>query len=351
MLIGFWASWGVTILVTLVFIVVLRRLAPKLGLVDFPGGRKQHAGEIPLVGGIALFLGFTVGCLTLYQSLSVYRAFFVCAIILILLGIADDLRELSALWRLMGQLVVAIVAIIWGDALLTDLGDLFCLGPIHLKVVGIALSLIAIVGFINAFNMLDGNDGLCGSLALVQLGYMALLAGLKGQYHELFPIILLCTAIVIFLCFNFPFKKGQASVFMGDSGSMLLGFAVAWYAIRFSQGDQPLAQPVTFLWLIAVPLFDCFNVIVKRLKQGASPMQAGREHIHHILLDRGYSPFQTVCIISALSLVLGGVGVALHIFTVPESASFSLFILVFVIYFVYSQYFPTIARWLNIRSL
>lgn len=344
---GFWVSWGLTIVVSWACLMILKRLAPKLGLVDLPGGRKQHEGIIPVVGGLALFLGFTIGCLTLAQPLHLYRAFFASSIILILLGLADDLHEISARWRLIGQVLVAAIVVGWGGAFLGDLGDLIGTGHIHLLVIGYIISVIAIVGFINAFNMLDGNDGLSGSLALITLGFIALLAWREGDYYELYPVLLLCTAIAVFLLFNFPLGRLRASIFMGDVGSMILGFAIAWYCVRLSQGGQALAQPATFLWLIAVPLYDCFNVIIKRLKNGLSPMQAGREHIHHILIDQGYGSLAVVCIIDFMAIILGAIGVLLYELGVPEVGSFALFLLGFIIYTVYCQYLPDIARLLR----
>ena len=323
---------------------MFKQLAPKLGLVDVPGGRKQHQGAVPVVGGLAIFLGFTIGYLTLPQSLDIYRPFFVCAILIMLLGLADDLRELSARSRLIGQIGVAIIAVVWGGALLHNLGNLIFTGPITLSWCGYLLSILAIVGFMNAFNMLDGNDGLCGSLAFIQLGFIALLAWVHGDLNAFSPLILLCTTVGVFLLFNFPLKRQQANVFLGDVGSMLLGLAIAWYCIRLSQGQHAIAQPATFLWIIAIPLFDCCNVVIKRLKNGYSPMEADREHVHHILLDRGFSSLKTVCVIDAFAILFALIGVALSLLHIPEAISFILFIAAFIVYCMYDLFLPGLVQ-------
>jgi UDP-GlcNAc:undecaprenyl-phosphate GlcNAc-1-phosphate transferase len=344
---NFLISCLLTVIITSTAIAWLKRLSLKLNLVDQAGGRKLHQGKVPVVGGLALFSGFAFASLTLNQPLTFYRPFFACGAIIVLLGLADDLHDVNAYVRLLGQIAVACMAMFWGGIILDNLGPIVYNTPLLLSHTRWLVSLAAFIGLINAINMLDGHDGLAGSLCFIQLGFMALLAYMGQQINEVKILLVLMLAIMVFLYFNFPSKTKSARIFMGDAGSMFLGFTLTWFTIHLSQPPDAVASPVTFLWIMAVPLFDFFNVVFKRLRKRRSPLQADREHIHHILGDHHFNKQQTLFIIIAVTILMALLGCSLFWFGVRDAFSFGLFLLFFILYLKYCHKIHCIFNWLK----
>lgn len=328
-------SLSVAFAITVLTIILLKPLSIRLGLVDEPGGRKDHQGHVPLIGGIAISVGLGFGLLTLNISLSDYRSFIAISILLIITGLLDDFHELAPRSRLLVQLVVGLLMCFWGKLVLLHVGNLFNFGDIHLGYFAIPLTVIAVIGVINAFNMTDGLDGLAGSLALIEFIFMLWLAIHINASDEIQILQLLIATVIAFLLFNFPFPgRKQAKVFMGDAGSMLLGFCLVWFALKLSQGSDTstLVSPVTFLWLTAVPILDIGSVIWRRLSHKRSPFSADRGHWHHYLQAKGYSSFKAVLAISFFAIVSSFVGIAGEYWHAPESVMFASFLIVFFAY-------------------
>lgn len=329
--------------ITTLIILFLKRIALKIDLVDLPGGRKQHQGNIPLIGGLAILIGFLFTCLILSSPLSwpltSYKPLFCGMILIVFLGLADDLHELTPRLRLLGQMIIVLLAIFWGNNALSDLGNLFFLGNIHFDWIGSTIfTILAWLSFINASNMQDGTDGLAGTVSFMQITMLCLVA--FWGHAELDSIILtiFLGALLVFLIFNFPLPKNKrpAKIFMGDAGSLLLGFFTAWFAIHFSQysfqNNHYFPPPVTFLWITAIPLFDFFAVTVGRIRRHRSPMKGGRDHFHHFCQRKGYSPFFMVLGISSLSLIFSIIGLSFVYFGVSEGISFTLLLILLIGY-------------------
>jgi len=317
--------------IALISIILLKPLAMRLGLVDAPGGRKLHEGNIPLIGGIAMFLGFSFALLTLDVSLSTYRCLIAGSGLLVVTGLLDDFHELTPRSRLFIQIFVGILMVWWGNVSLESFGNLFSLGEIKSGFFAFPITVLAVVTIINAVNMTDGADGLAGSVAFVEFFYLAWLShhahlAVTGQL-----IYLVITVLLAFLCFNFPWRQ-KPSVFMGDSGSMWLGFMLAWFCIELSQALHKAAEPVVFLYIMAIPLWDISSVIVRRLTRGFSPFKADRGHLHHCLLEHGFSSLQVAVIISLLSAILGLIGILGAKFNLSEMILFITFIILFIFY-------------------
>jgi UDP-GlcNAc:undecaprenyl-phosphate GlcNAc-1-phosphate transferase len=317
--------------ITLATMLLLRPLAIRLGLMDEPGGRKHHEGNIPLIGGIAMLLGFGFSLLTLDVSLSNYRCLIAGVSLLVVTGLLDDFHELSPRSRLFIQIFVGILMVWWGNISLQSFGNLFSLGMIKVGFFAFPLTVIAVVAIINAVNMTDGVDGLAGSIAFVEFFYLAWLSHHANLIIDKQIIYLIIMSLLAFLFFNFPWRQ-RASVFMGDSGSMMLGFLLSWFCISLSQASHFAARPVVFLWIMAVPLFDISSVVVRRLTRGFSPFKADRGHLHHYLLKRGLSSLQVTFIISLLSGILGLIGILGEKYQMRESILFVSFIVLFFIY-------------------
>ena len=216
--------------------------------------------------------------------------------------------------------------------MLEDLGAIgFNAEIATLGMFSVPLTVFAAVGVINAVNMSDGIDGLAGCVSLVALISLALVAYWGGAFERLPLLGMLIAVIGAFLCFNL--RLGRASVFMGDAGSMFLGFALAWFLIDFSQGDDRLLPPAVALWIFAVPLIDTVAMMLRRTLRGRSPFAADREHFHHVLLLAGFSPKITLVIILTVSAACAAAGMAAWYLGVPEAVLFYAFLILFALYF------------------
>jgi len=306
-----WLSALLAGALTALGIAVLARYAGRLSLIDIPHGRKRHPARTPLVGGLALALGFFLSALIGGQLGAVSPAFWLAAALLLATGVLDDMREFSSRPKFAVQIAAGLMVVYWGGGLLTDLGDLFGFGAIHLGWAAVPFTVFGFIGVINAINMIDGIDGLAGLLVLASLLGFAAIAQAGGLTGDARLILLLCAALAAFLAFNLrtPWRS-RAAVFLGDAGSLFLGFVLAWYAITFASHPSGPMQPVTALWLLAIPLFDAVRMTAKRLCRGGNPFAADREHLHHLLLGYGLVTSKVVVIIGAVHCGFVALGLA-----------------------------------------
>jgi UDP-GlcNAc:undecaprenyl-phosphate/decaprenyl-phosphate GlcNAc-1-phosphate transferase len=326
--------------ITFFCIHLLRPLALRLDLTDTPDVRKQHQGNIPLIGGLAMLMGLLVGLLTLPISLQNYRSFVAGSALLVFVGLLDDFQELSPKSRFFAQIAAVLLMIFWGKVYITHLGNLIFFKAIYLGAyTSLIVTLIAGLGIINTINMIDGVDGLAGTLVLVELSLLAYFA-MTAQHFSAATILLLLAATVLgFLCFNFPFpNRVYAKIFMGDAGSMLLGFSLVWFLIELSQSNFRPITPVTMLWIMSVPLFDATTVMIHRLIKGQSPIFSDRQHGHHLLLALNFSPLQINILFGSTNFVLGLVGLCAFYYQFNESIMFMSFLILFIIYFLTINY-------------
>jgi UDP-GlcNAc:undecaprenyl-phosphate GlcNAc-1-phosphate transferase len=327
-------SAGIGFACTLLFLYLLRPIAVRLRLVDRPSERKSHEGEIPLVGGIAMFLGFAISVLTLPVGLTALRPFFAASLILVVVGVLDDLRELSSRARFAAQILAAAIMVWWGGVALFDLGHIGPGGTLFgLPGFEVVFSVFCAVGVINALNMVDGLDGLAGGVSLVPLLGLALVAHRGELAADRDVLLLLAVVCLAFLWVNvrLPWRR-RALAFMGDAGSMFLGFAITWFVVKLSQGPERAMAPVTALWLLLVPLFDTVWLLFKRPLSGRLPTAAGREHLHHVLQMAGCSPVTTLCVICALSVAAAMFGFLAQSRGWSEQHQFAAFLGLFALY-------------------
>lgn len=327
----------VALLVSLFCIWLLRPLAIRLGFVDRPSERKLHEKEVPLTGGIAIFFGFCFALLSLHESLYRYRGMFAGGSILVLMGVVDDFRDLSSKLRLWGQILAALLLVIWGNIVLHNWGNLFFLGDIKVGLWAIPITAFVVIANINAMNMIDGQDGLAGGVALGQAVLLLFLSMLLHRYVDQQLLIILIVLLIVFLSFNMrlPWRK-HASVFMGDAGSTFIAFLLAWFAIDLSQQNVSLIKPITVLWIMSFPIFDLINVTGHRVRQGKPVFIASRDHFHHVLHLLGLNSSLSTILLCTLSLSLGMIGLVLNYFMICEGFQFIVWLigLVFYIYIV-----------------
>ena len=291
---------------TLLFLNVLRRAAHDFGLVDIPSSRKTHFGEIPVVGGLAIAGAFLMTCL-IQGSPSV--PFVAGCIVILVTGLFDDLNEFSAPSKFVGQLVAAVMMTSWENLFLVDLGNLFGTGDVLLGNWGIPFTLFCAIGIMNAMNMIDGLDGLAGGIGLIAAGWLCLAAGLGNQVADARVLWILSAAIAAFLIFNLrhPWRR-HADVFLGDAGSMFLGFVLVWFAVFITQTAPRHFYAISAVWILAVPIMDAVYVMLRRMIRGMSPFSADRRHVHHTLMYMGLSGTQTSWLLLAVSLLFGAIG-------------------------------------------
>ncbi|QJR15682.1 MraY family glycosyltransferase [Usitatibacter palustris] len=288
--------------------LVLARLAPRAGLLDHPGGRKAHARAVPLVGGLAIFAALALAA-TLAGVAFAAGIFLACVAMVVAVGAWDDLREIAPRWKLAVQ-VLACGLMIWGaDVQLRSVGDLLGWRPIGLMMFSVPLTIFAVVGVANAVNMMDGLDGLAGSIAFVAFAWYAAVAYGSGVDNAFVVALIFCGAIGGFLLFNLRLPgHAQARVFLGDAGSLSLGFALGWFAVDLTQGTDRAFPPIAALWVVLLPLADCVSLMARRIRAGRSPFAADRRHIHHYLQARGLSATQSLALLVAISTAFGAVG-------------------------------------------
>jgi UDP-GlcNAc:undecaprenyl-phosphate GlcNAc-1-phosphate transferase len=308
---------------TLLAIFALRPLAIAVDLVDRPGGRKTHFGDVPIVGGLAMLLGTMLGGGLLPPQAAPSAAFLAACSVLVTVGLVDDRFEISPWARLPVQVVAATILMIGAGAFVTTLGDPLGNGPIEFSRIGsIAFTIGIVMAAINAFNMLDGLDGLAGALALIALLGLAIVSGAdSGAALSL----VVAGSLTAFLLFNMPTQfNRRVRCFMGDSGSTLLGFCVAWLCIQVSQGAAREVAPVTTLWVVALPVYEVVWSTVRRLLRGTSPFLPDSKHFHHLLLAAGFGVRGTFAILSTLGLLLASFGVVAHFSGLSDTVSFAL---------------------------
>lgn len=317
-------------LITYLFIWLAKPIAFKCGLVDQPNHRKLHEGSVPLVGGVCVFIGISISMLLLMPSTKEVYVYIGLAGLMVAIGMVDDYKDISVKPRLLTQISIALAMIFIVDYKLISLGKVLSDSPVWLGDFSVIFTVLAVVGCINAFNMVDGIDGLVGLLSLIAFSALAvLLYNSDLSWYKL--CIFFIGAIVAYLMFNlsWPLKKYK-KIFMGDAGSMLVGFSIIWLLCIGTQSSTPAFAPVTALWIVAVPLIDMAAIMIRRVRKGESPFKPDREHLHHIFMRAGASSKQTLLIICTISLLLTCFGIYLE--QVGETVSFIMFIITFLIY-------------------
>ena len=332
----------ISIMASLAINSVLRNFAKeKKLLIDIPDrSRKFHKRATPLTGGIGILLAVIISTeiyLDMYDLKGFLPEFsqklYVASIPLLLLFLIDDFKSLRPSHRLIIQIILSLYVIFSTDIYLTNLGNLFGFGEIQLGIFGIPFTIFCVVGIMNAFNMIDGINGLCAGSAMMALLFIGFYSGL--MYDSVLMIII--GSMIGFLIFNLRFFGKKRWVFLGDSGSNLIGFWVAWCAIYSSQNIIYQVEPITMLWFVSIPLLDCIGLIVSRLIRGISIASPGRDHIHHKLM-LNYSPEGSLGIILLISLCTGLLGITIEKNFEPWVSTF-MFLLFASLYYFYAYGF------------
>jgi UDP-GlcNAc:undecaprenyl-phosphate GlcNAc-1-phosphate transferase len=335
-------------LVSTAVLRALHPLAPRLGLLDHPGERrKSHRDPVPPIGGIAIFAGILVAALFVLPGDPALSYGMVGAGLLVLVGVVDDRFGLEPIVRFLAQVCAALLLTLGSGVTLTGLGDLLGFGPIGLGPFVVPLTVFAIVGIVNAFNMIDGIDGLAGGLMLITLGALLFLAPEIGPVQVM--MLAAIAALIPYLICNLElFGFTGRKVFLGDAGSMLLGYIVVW-ALIDSVGPQRTIDPVTALWITAIPLLDTLSVMGRRMLQGISPFSADRAHLHHLLSRVFGSTRKSLILMLSVAAVLATVGALGFLHQVDTPVMFYSAVLVFVAYLVFLSHVQRLHRTIQRR--
>jgi len=310
-------------LVTFVVMPLLINVLTKQQLLDIGGRRKIHKGFVPSMGGIAIFMGFLFSSLVWIplSELAPFRYFCGAAVLIFLTGLRDDLAPLSPRGKLIMQLL-ATTMVVWSGIRITSFYGFLGIGELPV-LVSYLLSIFVIIAVTNAFNLIDGLDGLAGLIGLIAFTLLAgwFLLVRDGQNHAWAMALLLIGFIggtVAFLCYNWH----PASIFMGDTGSLLLGFVLSASCIKFLQinGDPNFVSlykinaPISMAIAIAIiPVFDTGRIFLLRISQGRSPFSPDKLHVHHLLMRMGLRHSQVALILGGLYLALIGFFFALSL--------------------------------------
>jgi UDP-GlcNAc:undecaprenyl-phosphate GlcNAc-1-phosphate transferase len=335
----------ISIMASLAINSVLRNFAKeKKLLVDIPDrSRKFHKRATPLTGGIGILLAVIIST-EIYLDMNNLKGYmpefsqklYIASIPLLILFLIDDFKSLRPLYRIIIQVTLSLYVIFSTDIYLSNLGNLFGFGEIQLGILSIPFTIFCVVGIMNAFNMIDGINGLCAGSAMMALLFIGFYSGL--MYDSV--LIIIIGSIIGFLIFNLRFFGKKRGVFLGDSGSNLIGFWVAWCAIYSSQNSIYQVETITMLWFVSIPLLDCIGLIFSRLVRGISIASPGRDHIHHKLM-LNYSPEGSLGIILIITLCTGFFGMILENNFEPWVSTL-MFFLYASFYYIYAYGFQNI---------
>ena len=347
--------WWVFLALTILSAGLALALVPaarKTGLVDHPGERKVHEAVTPLTGGPAIYLTLFAFLAWHFIDDRFVQAMLAGGTLIFLAGLADDRFQLHPGTRFIVQVVACLLMIYHGGVRLDDFGHLFTSDLLDLRHGAVPLTIFAAMGVINAFNMIDGMDGLAGGIFMVAAAGMAMYAGFAGAEHLHWLLLAAIFAVLGFMLLNarFPWNE-KARVFLGDSGSTLLGFVLAWCFIALGNDHNETGQrtymPMTAVWLFAVPLTDTSTLIWRRWRSGQSALSADQYHLHHAFLRAGYSTGETWLNIMLLALAGGVLGAGFELSGLPDYFSFWFFLLCAFVYYFYMRKSWQIQRFLG----
>jgi UDP-GlcNAc:undecaprenyl-phosphate/decaprenyl-phosphate GlcNAc-1-phosphate transferase len=331
--------WAVLALVlVLVLVPLLKPLARRIGLVDRPDARKRHQGTIPLVGGVAVFSGYMLALVAMGHKELWQVAEFWVWLGLLVLSLWDDIRHIKVGIRVLLQVLLIILLTASSGVQLEHLGHLVGDQPVLLGAFALPVTILGLIGVKNGINLIDGLDGLAGTQVLAALFWFMLL----GYDSHVYLMLMLCAplvgAVLGFLVYNLRLPGRPARVFLGDHGSVFLGFTLGWFAVLGSQWSIPAFTPIEAVWVLGLPVLDTIRVMVARMARGGSPFAPGRDHFHYLLLDCGLSSNGVVLVLLVASLAMGGVAWAGRVLGLSEMLLFAGFLALSLVFFVGAQY-------------
>ncbi|CDO04997.1 putative undecaprenyl-phosphate N-acetylglucosaminyl 1-phosphate transferase [Oceanobacillus picturae] len=282
-------------IIAIILTPFIKKLAIKLGAVDKPNVRKVHDKPMPRMGGLAIYISFLIGYLVFFKDVAGGWVILMGATIIVLVGILDDLYQLTARIKLIGQLIAASIPVMGGytiEFITVPFGD-----RIEFGATAIPITIIWIVAITNAINLIDGLDGLAAGVSSISLLTISLVAGAMGNLPIALLSLLLLGGTLGFLVFNFY----PAKIFMGDTGSLFLGYMISVIAVLGLFKNVAVFSLMVPIIILAIPILDTVFAIVRRIIQKKPLSSPDKLHLHHCIIRLGFSHRQTVIMLYALS--------------------------------------------------
>ena len=312
-----WA-FVIALIVTYICTPLVRTLAVNIGAIDAPDARKVHQVSIPRLGGLAIYIGYMVSLLYSVKDISSVKGLLIGSVILVAVGIWDDVKQIGPKTKLLGQIVAALMLPIFDNAIhFISIGD----HMLYLEYLSIPLTVFWIVGFTNIVNLIDGLDGLAAGISLIACIAICIVTLQMGQVDLACITLALAGAACGFLRYNF----NPAKIFMGDTGSMLLGYTMAAISVMGSVKTAATVGLVVPVIVLGLPILDTLFAIVRRRINGRPVFQPDKGHLHHRLLAMGLTQKQAVLLMYAITAVLGCVSI------VAAKANFTIGVLLVVL--------------------
>lgn len=307
---------------TMFLVPIVKLLAVHIGAVDKPNARKVHHKLMPRMGGLAIYAGFWIVVFTFYPFSQPLMGFFLGATMLVFIGIVDDITDMPAKLKLLGQIIAACIVTLGGiriEFITNMFGEA---GTMALHLLSAPCTVIWIVAIINAVNLIDGLDGLAAGVSAISAITLAVCALINGQNNIALLAFALVGACVGFLIYNFH----PASIFMGDTGSMFLGYTLAVLSIMGAAKGVTFVSVFIPILALGIPIFDTLFAIVRRMMANKPIFEADKAHLHHRLMAKGLSHRNTVLLIYAISI-----GLSISAIIVNELTSERGFVVVVVV--------------------
>lgn len=308
----------VSFIIGLAGMPVIVRIAKAKGFVVRPNKRMSHTGEVPNIGGLNICFSYMLTYLLFeYNSISQSHFFLIGMFAIMAIGFIDDVLVLTPMAKLFGETLAGIALIGFADIRITHLHGIFGIEQLGI-IPSYLLSMFILLGIINAINLIDGIDGLASGLGILYCLFFALYFGLAGETDWSYIAIAMIGVLIVFFIYNVFGKREK--IFMGDSGSLLLGYLLTAFVFRFCEVNayhivpdamQMSAAPAVAICVLTVPIFDTIRVSITRIKKHKSPFEPDKNHIHHLLLRTGLNHIQTTCVLlsaSVLFIALGMLG-------------------------------------------
>ena len=318
----------VAVFISLFMTPVVRKLAIKIGAVDIPkDNRRVHKKPIPLIGGLAIYISIVITALLFLEIDKTLISVLLGGTVILISGVIDDIKGLSPRGKVLFQIASAVILILGDvkiDAITNPFGKAGTVIP--LNGLSIPLTIFWVVGITNTLNLIDGLDGLAAGVTLIaSLSFVAV----AGKFSYI-PIMLM-SAILAGACLGFlPYNFNPAKIFMGDTGALFLGFILAAISIEGVMKSVATIAVVVPIIILGVPIFDTTFAIFRRLLNGKSIAEADKGHLHHRLLERGYSHKKTVLILYAISATFGISAILISEANTKRAVMFSLVMLIII---------------------
>jgi len=306
----------VSFFIGLFFMPLVLRIARKRNFVVKPNKRTSHTGTVPNVGGINIFISFLLTVfLFSYGIISELQFVIVGVLFILIVGFVDDLIDIKASWKLIGEVVAAFFLIVAADIRLSHLHGFMGINELSL-ITSYLLSFFVFIVIINALNLIDGVDGLASGLGILYCLFFGFYFSLTGNINLAISAFAMVGSLSVFFLYNVFGRKSK--IFMGDSGSLLLGYMITLFVFEFCEMNAyhrlpeiyyMSAAPAVAICVLSIPLFDTLRVMLTRIKKGVSPFRPDKNHIHHLLLKTGLKHRQVTFVLFAVTIFFIGLGI------------------------------------------